>query len=236
VILAEDEAKIYLQASSMAVWAPRGQTFTVRCDPGRAHANFYGTLNLKTGREIVTQAVQMNAETTALHLHAILDAHPNREILLLWDRAPWHRGPAIRAVRAAYPRLTIIEFPTAAPDLNPQEHVWRATRRKVCHNHTEQRLPGLAERFTRHLTKQPSRVRFLIALAGTSFVQGLLDLSISRRFGKHGQDLARRAHGIDAREVVTSRAAKSISQETTFARDVNDQAALRQTLSGLAVT
>jgi DNA polymerase-4 len=34
--------------------------------------------------------------------------------------------------------------------------------------------------------------------------------------------------------VVTSRAAKSISQETTFARDVNDPVTLCQTLSGLA--
>lgn len=145
----------------MAVWAPRGQAFTVRCDPGRAHANFYGTLNLKTGREIVTQAETMNAAATAVHLQAILAAHPDVDILLLWDRAPWHRGPAIRAVRQANPRLTIIELPTAAPDLNPQEHVWRATRRAVCHNHTEPRLPGLAERFENHLTETTFQSSFL---------------------------------------------------------------------------
>jgi hypothetical protein len=62
VILAEDEAKVYLQASTLAVWAPRGQAFTVRCDPGRAHATFFGTLNLKTGHEIVTRAETMTAE------------------------------------------------------------------------------------------------------------------------------------------------------------------------------
>lgn len=150
--MAEDEAKVYLQASSMAVWAPRGQAFTLRCDPGRAHANFYGTLNLKTGQEIVTRGEQMNACATTVHLQAILESHPDVPILLLWDRAPWHRGPAIRAFVKANPRLTIVEFPTAAPDLNPQEHVWRATRRSVSHNHTERRLPELAERFTQHLT------------------------------------------------------------------------------------
>jgi transposase len=161
VILAEDEAKVYLQASTMAVWAPRGQAFSVRCDPGRAHANFYGTLNLKTGREIVTRVETMNAEASAVHLQALLDAHTDAKLLLLWDRAPWHRGPAIRAVREANPRLEIIEFPTAAPDLNPQEHVWRATRRKVCHNHTERRLPGLAERVEDHLTTTTFQSSFL---------------------------------------------------------------------------
>ncbi len=159
--MAEDEAKVYLQASTMAVWAPRGQSFTVRCDPGRAHANFYGTLNLKTGAEMVTRAETMHAAATTIHLQAILGAYPTVDILLLWDRAPWHRGPAIRALLAANPRLTIIEFPTAAPDLNPQEHVWRATRRKVCHNHMKRCLPELAERFERHLTTTTFSSSFL---------------------------------------------------------------------------
>lgn len=41
---------------------------------------------------------------------------------------------------------------------------------------------------------------------------------LARRFGQHGADLARRARGIDPRPIVTERAAKSISQETTFAQ------------------
>lgn len=53
---------------------------------------------------------------------------------------------------------------------------------------------------------------------------------LARRFGQHGEDLARRSLGIDERPIVTERPAKSISQETTFARDVRDQALLEQTL------
>jgi DNA polymerase IV len=53
---------------------------------------------------------------------------------------------------------------------------------------------------------------------------------LARRFGQHGEDLARRALGIDDRPIVTERAAKSISQETTFARDVIDRATLERTL------
>jgi DNA polymerase-4 len=57
---------------------------------------------------------------------------------------------------------------------------------------------------------------------------------LARRFGQHGEDLSRRARGIDDRPIVTERAAKSISQETTFARDVTDRAFLEQTLRGQA--
>jgi DNA polymerase IV len=53
---------------------------------------------------------------------------------------------------------------------------------------------------------------------------------LERRFGQHGEDLARRARGIDDRPIVTERAAKSVSQETTFARDVADQNALERVL------
>lgn len=51
-----------------------------------------------------------------------------------------------------------------------------------------------------------------------------------RRFGAHGADLARHARGIDERPLVTVRAAKSISQETTFPRDTGDRAELQHTL------
>jgi len=51
---------------------------------------------------------------------------------------------------------------------------------------------------------------------------------MARRFGKHGADLHRRAQGLDEREIVTEREAKSISQETTFVKDVADGELLRR--------
>jgi transposase len=156
-----DEASLYLQATTMAVWGPRGQPLVVRCDAGRSKTSFYGTLDLKTGREIVTQAETMNAQATAAHLSSILEHYPDVPIVLLWDRAPWHRGGEIRAVLAAHPRLQLVEFPTASPDLNPQEHVWKATRRAVSHNHTQRRLPDLAARFKAHLVNTTFHSSFL---------------------------------------------------------------------------
>jgi transposase len=161
VILAEDEASLYLQATLMRVWAPRGQPPVVAADPGRVKTNFYGTLNLRTGEEIVLQAEHMNAQTTAAHREQLLAAHPAVPVLLLWDRAPWHRGPAIRDVLAANPRLEIMPFPVAAPELNPQEHVWKATRTAVSHNHTDHQLATLAGRFTEHLTDTTFPTSFL---------------------------------------------------------------------------
>jgi DNA polymerase-4 len=57
---------------------------------------------------------------------------------------------------------------------------------------------------------------------------------LAARFGVNGREMARHARGIDERPVVTEHAVKSISQETTFARDVSDDKILERTLKELS--
>lgn len=54
-------------------------------------------------------------------------------------------------------------------------------------------------------------------------------------FGKNGLDLSNRSKGIDSRPIVTESEPKSISQEVTFARDVNDGNLLRSKLVDMAL-
>ncbi len=60
------------------------------------------------------------------------------------------------------------------------------------------------------------------------------EADLIRLFGENGRDLAQHAHGIDRRPIVTEHETKSISQETTFSRDVRDDKALENTLKELA--
>lgn len=165
VILAQDEASLYLQASLMRVWVPVGQTPVIKAAANRDCTHFYGALNLQTGQEVVLRsdyrelADLMNADVSALFLSRVLLAYPDTPILMLWDRAPWHKGEAIRSVLAANPRLQILCFPPACPELNPQEKVWKAAReavshnhtQAVSHNHTQAKLQELAQTFEAHL-------------------------------------------------------------------------------------
>jgi hypothetical protein len=110
---------MYLQATTTAVWAPRGQTPVVRIHPGREEVNFYGTPmasgNLHTGQAIVMRSEVMNAGATAQHLKQILQTIPDVPILLLRNHGPWHSGLPIREVLTA----------------NPQEHIRKAARGAV---------------------------------------------------------------------------------------------------------
>lgn len=161
VILAEDEASLYLQATTMRVWAPIGQTPVVRVDTQRDMVHFYGCLNLITGEETAMKAEKMNSETTAEFLQRVAQRYPDRPILLLWDRAKWHGGPAVNAFLADNPRIEVLKFPPGSPDLNPQEHVWKLTREKVSHNHQLPKLSELAEAFKDHLVNTTFKSAFL---------------------------------------------------------------------------
>jgi DNA polymerase-4 len=56
----------------------------------------------------------------------------------------------------------------------------------------------------------------------------------NKHFGKYGDDLEKRSLGIDDSPVHTSHLLKSVSNETTFARDVKDEQILYETLHKLS--
>jgi DNA polymerase-4 len=60
------------------------------------------------------------------------------------------------------------------------------------------------------------------------------ETDLTHLLGEHGRDLSRHARGMDERPVVTEYEVKSISQETTFARDVSDDRQLVSTLRNLS--
>jgi hypothetical protein len=66
VILAEDEASIYLQASNTHVWNVRGDTPVVRVHTDRDSTHLYGALNLLNGQETIMRSAIMNSQTTAV--------------------------------------------------------------------------------------------------------------------------------------------------------------------------
>ena len=54
------------------------------------------------------------------------DAKP---ILLVWDNARWHKSKVVKQWLADYPGVVeLMNFPPYHPELNPQEHVWKALK------------------------------------------------------------------------------------------------------------
>ena len=63
--------------------------------------------------------------------------HLRRHVILLWDKALIHRGKPVSDFRLRYPRLHVEWFPAYAPELNPAEHVWTQTKRRLANSSPE---------------------------------------------------------------------------------------------------
>lgn len=160
-MLALDEMRLSSQATSMTVWAARGHTPLVPVLARREWVVFYGALDLHTGREIALPAPTTNRVMTANFLLTLLLLFPAEPLLILLDNASWHWGGDVQQVLADHPHLHLVYLPTACPDLNPQEHIWKAARAAVSHNHLWPDLMTLTDAMEDFLTNHPFTTSFL---------------------------------------------------------------------------
>ena len=162
VILTMDQMSLYYQATLTHVWAPIGQTPILRLHPQRDHVHFYGALELRTGREIASPVHEQTGLVTASFIQMLLLLYPTQHILFLLDRAPWHFGDDLRTLFTENAdRLTVLYYPPACPDLNPQEHVWSQARDTLSHNHTYPAFETLIDDFETFLNETPFETNFL---------------------------------------------------------------------------
>jgi len=151
VILTMDQMSLYFQATMTRVWARRGQTPTLRVATQRDHVHFYGALNVRNGHEIALPLPRQTGELTCHFLDHLQACYPGRELLILWDRAKWHKGEVIHTYLEQHSNIQTLHFPPGSPHLNPQEHVWERTRDALSHNHTYKAFPALVKAFLQHL-------------------------------------------------------------------------------------
>jgi transposase len=170
-IIALDEMSLYFQATTSRAWSPVGETPLVRVSPQRDHVHFSGVLNLRSGHEFALPLLEQSSQTTADFLRDLLLCYPDQALLLLWDRASWHKGAAVKAVLDDTPRLQTVFFPPACPDLNPQEHVWSQARAAVSHNHTLPDFASLKRAFLLYLSNTLFHFNWLIKYAPSILCQ-----------------------------------------------------------------
>ena len=109
-------------------WAPAGHTPIIRYNYKHDRISTLAALTVSPKRQYLGlylrfQPKNFRAVDVADFLRALL-RHLRGHVVLLWDRATIHRGPAIEAVCQAHPRLHLEAFPAYAPELNPTEQIW----------------------------------------------------------------------------------------------------------------
>ncbi len=134
IVLTEDEMILSTQTTFQKIWLPEGEFPQVEISNTRKNRSVYGFLNIKTGDEHAFKTEKQNMIITAEILKKVRQIYPTQKLFILWDGAGWHRGSVTQNFIKEDKNIETLYFPGYAPELNPQEHVWKNGRSHVSHN------------------------------------------------------------------------------------------------------
>lgn len=152
LVFCVDEMVLTIQSTVQKVWLPQGTYPPIIETTGtRKNRSFYGFLNLKTGKEHTFIADYQNMHITRDQLIKIREIYPDKHLLFIWDNAGWHRGSEVTRWIKDDGNSECIYFPSYSPNMNPQEHVWKAGRHAITHNQHIEDIQAVAEKFKHFL-------------------------------------------------------------------------------------
>jgi transposase len=103
-----------------------GQTPVLQEELSRDHLSAISAISLEGKLYMMEQERAFKAEDVVRFLKHLLRQIPGK-LLVIWDGSPIHRGRAVKDYLSggASRRLKLEQLPGYAPDLNPDEGVWK---------------------------------------------------------------------------------------------------------------
>jgi transposase len=125
-----DEAGFYLLPMAVRTWAPRGQTPILRVPLTRDHLSSISGITPEGRLFLQVRPCSYDSAAVVGFLRVLLRKISGK-IVVIWDRAPIHRGHEIKDFlkKGAAKRLHLEQLPGYAPDLNPDEGIWNYLKR-----------------------------------------------------------------------------------------------------------
>ena len=162
MVLVADECRVQTESDTTSIWYPKGKYPTIKVDQTKQALSFYGALNVATGECHALDAPRQTSASTVSFLRKLERMYQGKQVLLIWDGAPWHRGEVRQYLKQKHKQwqLELIYFPAYSPDLNPQEHVWKQTRKHTTHN-SEQGFDDKCLNFYKYLVQTKFTSNFL---------------------------------------------------------------------------
>ena len=162
VVLVADEMMLSTQTTTQKLWLPKGEFPKIDVSSKREIRCIYGALNIKSGRAYAFKTMRANSKSSCDFLESLGNLYEGYKIILIWDNASWHKSAEIKDfLTKTKHNFHLINFPPYAPELNPQEHVWKAGRAQVTHNNFIADIDKAADQFVQFLNKDFFNYKFL---------------------------------------------------------------------------
>jgi transposase len=125
-ILFADQSGFYLLPTVVRTYAPIGQTPILNEHLSHDHLSVMGGITLEGRLLMIEQDRAFKGPDVVRFLKHALSQIPGK-LLVIWDGSPLHRSKAVKEFLAqgAASRVQLEQLPAYAPDLNPDEGVWK---------------------------------------------------------------------------------------------------------------
>lgn len=162
VLLAEDEMILTTKTRTQKVWLPIGQSPKIEDSNVGKRICLFGYLNVKNGDEHAFKSKCINGDETIKTLEQIGQKYLGKKIVIIWDNGPWHKSEKTKEfLRTTKHNFHLIQFPPYAPELNPQEHVWKAGRAYASNNKFIENIELASDGFVNYLNNTTFNYKFL---------------------------------------------------------------------------
>lgn len=117
-------------------WVKKGTNPAIKTSSGRGRVNIHGALNLENFDAPFIEPTTVDGQSSVQLLAKIEARNPDKRVIhVIWDNAPYHRGPDVRAfLSQPNCRIHLIALPPYCPHLNPIERLWKVMHQRVTHN------------------------------------------------------------------------------------------------------
>ena len=125
-ILFADQSGFYLLPAVVRTYAPIGQTPVLHEQLSRDHLSAMSAITLEGKLYMKEQERSFKGEDAVRFLKHLMRQIEGK-LLVVWDGSPIHRGRAVKDFLAngASSRLQLEQLPGYAPELNPDEGIWK---------------------------------------------------------------------------------------------------------------
>jgi transposase len=133
-----DETTLSLDPVLRACWMKVGQQkrVPIPANHQKRNCHVFGAYNWKRDEVAWTIANWKNTDNFIAFLeHLLIEVYPTQKVVLVLDRASFHRSLAALAALSLFEhRLRIIWLPAYCSELNPIERFWRHLKDLACAN------------------------------------------------------------------------------------------------------
>ena len=125
-IVFADQSGFYLLPMVVRTYAPVGKTPILKENLTRDHLSAMSAITLEGKLYMIEQERSFKGEDAVRFLKHLMRRIPGK-LLVVWDGSPIHCGGAVKDFLAsgAASRLQLEQLPGYAPDLNPDEGIWK---------------------------------------------------------------------------------------------------------------